>query len=987
MFDLGARDHPPEQVYREYLQQSDVFVGIYWQSYGWPAPGADVSGLEEEVRLAFDKPRLIYIKEPSPNRDPRLKDLIEWIWQSGVATNQISGPEDLAERLTQDMALMLSERFDRTTKNLPTGTVTFVFADVQGSTQMLERFGPAFSDLLGRFRRESEALINQMEGVLVKSEGDGLFAVFPTADLALRAAIEAQRTYLSYPPPGPLSVRIGLHSGQGVVVDGDYVGLDVHRAARVGAAANGGQIVISASTRELIRAKDEASLVDLGWYELKGLSRPDHLYHVAVAGLPAEFPPLQARQSDRSRLPRQLTSIVGRETDIAAVVAMLGKGVRILTLTGPGGIGKSRLAIAVAAEAEALFRDEIAFIGLASVTEPDRVPEAIAAGLGRSIEGSSSAEEVIADELRDKKFLLILDNFEQIVDCAPLLRRLLERLPLLQILVTSRISLQLSAEQEYPVSPLGLPASNAEAATVAMSPAIQLLLTRARAVRPDISVTADNAQPLAEIVGRLDGIPLAIELAAARLRLLEPRDLLKRLSSALDLAGAVDLPPRQRTLRAAIDWSHQILAQPEQVLLRRLGVFVDGWTLDSAEAITGGNDVGDVGAALDTLATHSLIRLETVPDDGVRMRLLGPIQDYARERLSESGEIAAIEGRHARYFGQTVENYPRGSGEGLAAWERRMSLEWGNIRRAILWCVEASEFETLARMLNALWPMLWQHDRTEETRGWLDALRPHLADLPPDVRAQALYVDGFFAQEVGDYEHAVQRGLETLAAAKAIGNEELGGQARLLVSGSLPALDIEDPRILTSINEAVAIFRRRGDTVNLAYALNFLGSYQATRGELEDARIAIEEALALAEDVEALPIKAQSSAALAFIYLLSGHLDEAERKLSFAVNSLELTPNREIMSYVLDGYGWWALIQGREIAGLTAIGAAEGIRSRVGLRTWPLTTAQIAMLARLADSYEDPDSQAARRAGRDLTAEAALAVVTDNLDPRAVLTP
>lgn len=984
MFEMGARDHAAEKVYRDYLTQSDIFVAIYWQSYGWIAPDQQVSGLEDELFLVGDKPRLIYLKEPAPERDPRLAAMIERVQRSGVATKNIASRDDLADQLSDDIAHLLFERFSTPGRQLPTGTVTFLFADVEGSTPMLEQFGASYSDLLARFRRDGQDLIERAGGTLVKTEGDGIFAVFPSADVGLRVAIAAQRTYQAYPLPGPLKVRMGLHSGTGVVVDGDYAGLDVHRAARVGSAASGGQILVSSSTRELIREWQVASVTDLGWFELKGISRPEHLHQVNVLDLGTEFPPVRATPSARARTPRQLTPIVGRERDVEAIADVLDEA-QLVTLTGPGGIGKTRLAAAVADRIESRFRDGVGFVNLASVDEPARVAETIVTVLGRTIEGTASGEDVIADELKDRHFLLILDNFEQVTSSAPLLRSLLERLPQLRILVTSRIALQLTVEREYQVAPLALPETGADTAAIAASPAVRLLVDRARAVRPDMSINSENGPALASLARRLDGIPLALELAAARMRLLGPADVLKRLTSTLDLgSGAADLPARQRTLRSAIDWSYQALAPSEQLLFARLGIFVDGWTLEAAEEVTGGPEIGDVAAVLETLAAHSLIRLESAPGGEPRMRILGPLQDYARETLGESGALEEMEARHASFYGHKVEAYPRGTGVGLEAWRIRTDLDWGNIRQAIATCISRSDFPALARSVNSLWPLLWIEDRAEEALGWLGVLRPHLDDIELAVRAKTVYVDGFFALEVGEFQRAVDCGFRALELAKAAGDEEQVALSQLLLAGSLPAFGLDDPRIEQFIEDAIRAFRRRADTVNLAYALNFLCSFEAARGNPAAARAAIEEALVLAKEVEALPIEAQSSAALAFVELISGDLDAAERRLVSAMRALETRPSSEVMTYVLDGYGWLALAQGRTIPGLTALGAAEGLRSRVGLRTWPLTAAQITLLAHMADAYDDPDAQAARRAGRELSPAAALAVVTKSVESVAV---
>jgi predicted ATPase/class 3 adenylate cyclase len=973
MFELSARDHYAETVYRDYLEQSDVFVGVYWQSYGWVAPDREISGLEDEFRLSADKPRLIYIKEPAPDRDPRLTALIDEIWASKAATKEITDAGALTEQLTQDLALLLSERFVRAERRLPTGTVTFMFADVEDSTPLLEAHGDAFSDLLARFRRDADSVVRRLGGTVVLTEGDGFFAVFTDAENAVGAAVELQRTYASYPAPGPLRVRIGLHTGQGVVVEGEYVGLDVHRAARVGAAAYGGQILLSATTRELVRLPGETTISDLGWFELKGISRPEHLHQVSVPGITGGISGARARPSARAHLPAQINPIIGREDDIATVARMLEEGLRLLTLTGPGGIGKTRLAIAAAAEAEPVFRDGIGFVDLAEVSDAGRVPEVIAEGLGRMVEGAATGEEVIVDELRDRQFLLILDNFEQVTECAPMLRRMLDNLPHLQIMVTSRMPLNLSVEKEYQVAPLQLPSSDAAPSEVAASPAVKLLVDRGRAVRPDLAVTEDSAPAMAELVRRLDGIPLAIELAAARMRLLGPRDLLKRIDSVLEIgAGSADLPDRQRTLSSAIAWSYEALPPDEQELFARLGVFADGWTLEAAEAIAG-DAVADVAAGLETLATHSLVRVN--PGAQYRMRMLSPLRAYALDRLKESGSYENMRDRHASYFGELVGSYPRGTGEGLEAWRVKVDSDWSNVSQAVSWSISRRDHAAVARFVASTWPLVWLESRYDETADWITFVSENLDALEPKLRAEAMYVEGFFALETGDFARARDTGLATLAAAEAVDNEELMGRAMLVIAGSLPAFDFEDPRIGQYIDDASSLFRRRSDLVDLAYALNYRCSYQAAKGNFDAARASIEEALALASKVEALPVEAQSAMQLAFLDLAAADLTSGLAHLQHARRLLEQRPNREVLTYLLDGFGWLALLQGEVMAGMTARGAAEGVRSRLRLRAWPLAAAQMALLTQLADYYEDPDAQAARAAGRLLAPDQALELV------------
>lgn len=979
MFELSARSHPADHVYRDYLAQSDVFVGIYWESYGWIAPGATASGLELELAQGTDKPRLVYLKEPAPDRDPRLTALIEGLWAGGVATKSVTGAEDLADQLAQDLALLLSDRFERDTRDLPQGTVTFVFGDVEGSTAALDRHGAAYEHLLRRFRRDAAEIVRAAGGRLIQTEGDGYFAVFTDPDAALRSSVEMQRVATGYPDPGPLAIRFGIHSGRGAIMDGEYVGIDVHKASRLAAAAHGGQVILSAAARALVSGTQPPGFEDLGWFRLRGIARPERLFRLThgESGEASRAP--RAEAVSAARIPAPLSSIVGREADIDAIATALTDGVRLLSLIGPGGIGKTRLAVAVAQILQTGYRGSIGFVDLTSVSDPGQVAAHIAETLGRPVEGTAGAEDVVVDELRERPFLLILDNFEQVTPAAIMVSRLLERLPNLQILVTTRVALRISGEQVYPVSPLGLPPGDADRDAIAGNPAVRLLVERAHEIRPGLNLTDSNADVLAELVRRLDGIPLAIELAAARLRLMGPSDLVERMGSAIDIgAGGADLPDRQRTMRAAIDWSIRLLSDTEKTVFRRLGVFPGGFSLDAAEAVAS-EETGTVMAALETLVAHSLVRTDDTEAGEVELSLLGPLRDYALAMLDESDERQEASARHAGYYLAALDPYPRGIGVGLERWARRVRRDWANLRLAVGWCMDHSRYGEVAEVVAALWPFVFLESRYTEALGWLDWVRPGLDGVDRRTAGYVLYADSLFRLETGDFAGSRDSASAALEISRAIGDAELEGLAHLELGSALPAFGIDQPEIHEHLSRAEAIFRRRTDSANVAYILAVKMSYLAARGDLAGARGAAEEMLVVGERVEALPVVPQAHTFLAFIALAEDDLPEAERRLDTACRAIREAPSREVLTYLLDAFGWLGLRQNRPIPAMTAVGASEGLRERLGLTMWPVAAMQVGMLTQLADSVMDLDAQAARRSGRELHPSLALDLVRNEL--------
>jgi predicted ATPase/class 3 adenylate cyclase len=576
---------------------------------------------------------------------------------------------------------------------LPTGTVTLLFTDIEGSTRLLRRVGDAYADLLGEHRRLLADAFEHHRGAIVDSEGDAFFVAFASARDAVAGAEAAQRALAEHPWPGDeeLRVRMGLHTGEPRLVDGRYVGLDVHHAARVMAAAHGGQVLLSESTRALL--DDATRLRDLGEHRLKDLSHPQRLYQLDVDGLPTEFPPLKTLDNRPTNLPVQPNELIGRERELEEAAALLTNGLRALTLTGPGGTGKTRLALQLAADVVEEFPDGVFFVSLAPVRDWELVAPTIARTLGLREQPGETVLETLDGYLGDKALLLVLDNFEQVLAAAPAVAGLSASASQLKLLVTSRTPLRLSGERTYPVPPLELTES------------VRLFAARAHAAALDFDVTEENQDAVAEICRRLDGLPLAIELAATRIRSLPPPALLRRLDQRLKLltGGAQDLDERQRTLRGTIEWSYELLPQAERELFARLGVFVGGSRLDAAEALCGGIEI-DVLDGLQSLVEKSLLRQRPDADGEPRFWMLETIREFALELLGEAGTLEEARRAHAEWFLALAEHVDLESRTGdQGALFEQLEADNANLRAAVDWAEEMRDADLLLRLATALW--------------------------------------------------------------------------------------------------------------------------------------------------------------------------------------------------------------------------------------------------------------------------------------------
>jgi predicted ATPase/class 3 adenylate cyclase len=741
---------------------------------------------------------------------------------------------------------------------LPTGTVTFLFTDIEGSTRLLQELGPDYGRVQTDHLEIMRDAITAGGGVEIRTEGDAFFAVFPSATGAVAAAVHAQRGINDHgwSHGRPLRVRMGMHTGEGRLLGGDYLGIAVNRAARIAAAGHGGQVLLSESTRAVAinDLPNGVSVRDLGAHQLKDFPEATHLYDLVIDGLMAEFPPIKTLEIP-SNLPSELTSFVGRERELEAVENLL-RSSRVLTLTGPGGSGKTRLALRVASDVLDRFPDGVFFIELASIRTPDLVPSAIASALRKGEEGSRSVLETLAIELRNQRCLLVLDNFEHVIEASPAIGKLVRAASQIRVLVTSRSPLRIQGEHEFAVPPLELPdrARPARPEEVTSFEALTLFVERAMAIDPSFALSEENSRAIAEICLRLDGLPLAIELAASRLRLLSPSAMLERLDRALPLltGTARDLPARQRSLRVAIDWSYDLLAPEIAALFRRICVFAGGFTIAAAERVGAreGELRVDILNGLDALLDASLVRRRSELAVHDRFETLQTIREYGLERLEEGDEAESVRHNHAHYFlefAEATEHELRGSD--LELHLEVLRLEHDNLRAALAWALEHDEGNVALRISSSLWRFWHLHGDLTEGRSWTDqALALPSAAGRTRERARALIATGSLAY----WARATPAMAQTYEEAMAI-FRELEDPAGIALATLNRAFAVAVEGRIANAAEmsraSRAMFEEISDPRGVADSLFALSGMSRKLGDLVAARAEAEEALRLHKDL------------------------------------------------------------------------------------------------------------------------------------------
>jgi predicted ATPase/class 3 adenylate cyclase/Tfp pilus assembly protein PilF len=732
--------------------------------------------------------------------------------------------------------------------DLPRGTVAFLFTDIEGSTQRWERDSAGMRMVVERHLVLLDEAISTHHGVHFKTIGDAVQAAFATAPEAVAAALAAQLALEreSWGAFGPLRVRMALHVGAAEPRDGDYLAPALNRLSRLLATGHGGQILLTRAAADLARdtLPTLASLRHLGEHRLRDLQHPEPVFQLLHPDLEDAFPPLRSLDIERHNLPPQPTAFIGRATDVRELIERLQqRDVRLLTLTGPAGVGKTRLAVQAAEGVTETFPDGVWFVDLAAAHEPGMVTQAIASVLGAREEGGRSLFESLQEHLRERRLLLVLDNFEQVVAAASLVADLLTVSPGLQALVTSRVPLRLRGEQEVPVLPLPIPSRRRShlpsLEEVTRSDAVQLFVTRAQAIRPDFALTKESAPTVAEIVARLDGLPLAIELAAARVRLLPPQELLARLDDRLRVltSGPRDAPTRQQTLRQAIAWSHDLLSPREQTLFRRLAVFASSTTLAAVEAVTDPDGELDVFEPLASLVEGNLVQRIDEASGDARFGMLQSIRAFGLEQLATCGEEARVRTAHARYVGEVVAGARAAlSGPEQGSWFDRFETEHDDIRGALRWLMAQREASAALRLAGTMWAFWWIRGYFSEGTDWLAQALDLGESTDPATRALALVGAGTLAEAHGDYGRATEHYYEALALARSHGDNMEA--ARALTALAVVAQDQGSyDSAARHYDEALLLFRNLRDHVGVAQALVGLGTIAAYRGEGEQAAV------------------------------------------------------------------------------------------------------------------------------------------------------
>ncbi|HEX3255416.1 MAG TPA: tetratricopeptide repeat protein [Gaiellaceae bacterium] len=809
---------------------------------------------------------------------------------------------------------------------LPSGTVTLLFTDIEGSTVLAERLGDRWPTLLGEHNRILREAFSARGGVELGAEGDALFVAFTSAGDAAAAAADAQRALAAHgwPPDGSIRVRMGLHTGEPTATADGYVGLDMHRAARVAAAAHGAQVLLSQTTRDLLpETLDGLTFRDLGDHRLKDLTGPQRLHQLCIEGLGADFPPPRSLEGRVTNLPAQPTPLVGRDQELEAVqTLLLAEDTRMVTLTGPGGTGKTRVALQVAADAVDEFRDGVYGVLLAPVLDPEVVPSELARALGIEEVPTQPIVEALKAGLVGRRALILFDNFEHVGAAAPLLADLLSACPRLKLLVTSREPLRLAAERQYPVPPLP------------ESEAVMLFVERARAVRPDFELTDETAPIVAEICERVDGLPLAVELAAAWSKVLPPPALLRRLERRLELPASrgADVPARQSTLREAIAWSYDLLPDEERRLHARLSVFMGGCTVEATERVA--DPDGELGLevleGIASLVDRSLLR-ESEDDEGEpRFGMLATIREFAREHLRETGEEDDLLRRHAQHFAHFAEEASAGLRHGdQLLWFGRLEREHDNLRAALDSSAASGDEETALRLGGALGWFWYAHGHALEGCARLTDLLARTEKAPEELRAPAMYALGVLLDQRGEHGEAADLVERSLAVFREHREQESVARALNSLGGIKRALgELDSARSLLA--DSITARRELGDEPGTAAGLTNLGSVAFEQGYLDEAESLFNEAITLdrahANDWGA----AVALDGLAAVVLERGDYDRANEVVRETLMWAQRLADKELIAFALEKAAVLAAAEGNAARAGRLAGAADALRESAG---------------------------------------------------------
>jgi predicted ATPase/class 3 adenylate cyclase len=741
--------------------------------------------------------------------------------------------------------------------HLPSGTVTFLFTDIEGSAERWDRDRQAMAAAVARHVALLDMAIQAQGGVHFKTVGDAVQAAFPTAPQALAATLDGQRSLLAedWGEIGQLKVRMALHAGEAIPdARGDYLSAPLNRLSRLLATGHGGQILLTQTVQQLCRGAlpGDVELWDLGEHRLRDLLEPERVYQLVHPDVPADFPSLRSLDARPHNLPLQPTPLVGREADIVAIEALINQqSARLVTLTGPGGTGKTRLAQAVAANLLDTFSDGVWFVDLAPLNDPALVLPTIARTLGLREMGTASVQDALSAYLASKRLLVVLDNFEHLLEAAPVVSDLLGAGPGNAVLATSREPLRLRGEREVAVAPLAVPDRLHHLATaeLAQNPAVILFVQRAQAARADFELTKENAATVAVICRRVDGLPLAIELAAARVKVLTPSALLTRLDNRLPLlaGGPRDAPARQRTLRDTIAWSHDLLSEEECVLFRHLGVFAGGWTFEAAEAVANIDGALDVFSGITSLVDKSLVRQSDQGEDEPRFTMLETIREFAVEHLrAHADEEAAMRHAHASFFTALALDQQIGLRSGVPNAVKRVRAEEDNFRTMLAHLFVEGDAETLLRVAGGSLSEYWlvAGGEIKEGRAWLDRALQLGANASPTAKAWGLYGLTILAVHQWDLVEARRAGTEGLALARASNDPLLAS----LSPFALALVEEAEGRLAAAeslIEESLLAAQALNDPGLIGWSRMIVGNVRWQLGDRMGGRAAAEEALTL----------------------------------------------------------------------------------------------------------------------------------------------